>query len=93
MDRRIDLESANAFSSLETRAIPNCSVPNHPGNIPKSGCLEKSCTDHQEQHTLGEAVIEIGWHRQPDDAHLAGLLLQLIGEIELKRILNEIPGN
>lgn len=89
MNRRIDFDSAKASSPLDTETKKNGSGPTHLGNSAQRGRSSEPCNSHSKRYRLGSAVIEIGWNRQSDDAHLADLLLQLIGEAELKGILNE----
>ena len=91
MNRRIDFDSARASSPLDPETEKNGSGPTHLGNSPRRGRPSEPCNSHLKRYRLGSAVIEIVWNRQPDHAHLADLLLQLIGEAELKGILNEKP--
>ena len=91
MNRRIDFDSAKASSPLDPETEKNGSGPTHLDNSPQRGRPSEPCNNHLEHFTLGSAVIEIGWNRQADEAHLADLILQLIGEAELKGIVDEKP--
>lgn len=92
MDRRADFESIKASSHSETEAVFDCSGFNYPGHSPKRCCPSRPRIDQWEQHTLGEAIINIEWKRDPNDVDLASLLLELIGEAELEGILYEKAG-
>lgn len=91
MNRRIDFDSAKASLPLDSQATKDFSGPTHRLNDPKRRRPNKPRYDYLQQYILGNSLIGIGWHRQPDDAHLAGIILQLIGEAELKGILDENP--